>query len=184
MATALSIVAIIVAIGTAIYGAVSWSGVSNREVTTGVISDYFTSMHDLTMLQVKEWQLSHLFEIAENYHHAADRLNRLAPTVDELEAERLALRERAVAVAIFGVYEHTVYQLGKAHEDGDRIRISFLTDATRYFAGRLLPNPRLRYLWASEGGNLEGEFESETRRHYREHVGSLEEPWDATGPYG
>jgi len=184
MTEALSILALIVSVGSVLYTAFVSQHISNREVTNAAIADYYQAMRDLTMLQMQEWQLAHLFEVEENYSTIADMLRQVAPPPGDPSAVSLALKERAAALSIFGLYEHVIYQLGKAEADRDQGRIEFLTDAADYFADRLLPNPRLRYLWSKDGGNLECEFEVEARAHYRQRVGPAHYGWDDRGPYG
>jgi hypothetical protein len=180
---ALSIVALVVSVGSAVYAAAVSRHVSNRQVTSTVIADFYAAMRDLTMLQMQEWQLAHLFEVSENYAHVVEPLHRVAPDSSSMEAVQLKLKERAAALTIFGLYEHTIYQLGKAEEDGDGARTEFLKEAADYLTQRLLPNPRLRYLWSKDGGNLECEFEDAARTFYETKVPAVPETWDATGPY-
>ncbi len=184
MTIALSIVALVVSIGSAVYAAVASRHVSNREVTSTVIADFYAAMRDLTVLQMQEWRLAHLFEVSENYEQVVELLRNVAPGSSAPAAVELRLKERAAALTIFGLYEHTIYQLGKAEDDGDDARTEFLQDAADYLTQRLLPNPRLRYLWSKEGGNLECEFEEPARAHYQANVTALPYSWDNTGPYG
>lgn len=184
MTIALSIVALVVSIVSAVYAAAVSRSVSNREVTSTVIADFYAAMRDLTVLQMQEWRLAHLFEVSENYEQVVEPLRLVAPAGTAPAAVELRLKERAAALTIFGLYEHTIYQLGKAEEDGDGARVEFLCEAAEYLTKRLLPNPRLRYLWAKDGGNLECEFEEPARDHYRENVPDLPYSWDDKGPYG
>jgi hypothetical protein len=181
---ALSVVALVVSVGTAIYAAVVSSHVSNREVTSTVIADFYAAMRDLTVLQMQEWRLAHLFEVSENYEQVVEPLREVAPDSSAPAVVELRLKERAAALTIFGLYEHTIYQLGKAEDDGDDARTEFLRDAADYLTQRLLPNPRLRYLWSKDGGNLECEFEDAARAHYEANIIAMPHSWDDTGPYG
>ena len=183
MTAALSIVALVVSIGSVVYAVAASRHVSNREVTSTVIADFYAAMRDLTVLQMQEWRLAHLFEVSENYEHVAEPLRRVAPDRSSTTAVELRLKERAAALTIFGLYEHTIYQMGKSEDDGDEARAEFLQEAASYLTQRLLPNPRLRYLWSKEGGNLEREFEDAARTHYRENVPTQPDAWDASGPY-
>lgn len=184
MTIALSIVALIIAVISAVYAAAVSRNVSNREVTSSVIADFYAAMRDLTVLQMQEWRLAHLFEVSENYEEVVEPLRRVAPDGAARDAVELRLKERAAALTIFGLYEHTIYQLAKAEDDGDEARREFLRDAAEYLTKRLLPNPRLRYLWSKDGGNLECEFEEAARAHYQANVPNLPFAWDETGPYG
>jgi hypothetical protein len=184
MTIALSVVALVIAVLSAIYAAIAARNVSNREVTSTVIADFYASMRDLTVLQMQEWRLAHLFEVSENYEQVVEPLRRVAPSSTTSAVVELRLKERAAALTIFNLYEHTIYQLGKAEEDGDGARTEFLREAADYLTKRLLPNPRLRYLWAKDGGNLECEFEDAARAHYQDNVPALPYSWDEKGPYG
>jgi hypothetical protein len=182
--TVLSIVALVVSIVTAIYAASVSRSVSNREVTNTAITDYYASMRDLTKLQMDEWRLAHLFEVVDNYATIVGALEQAASESSETDLIMLRVKERAAALTIFGLYEHVLYQMEEVEDDGDTVRARFLHDAADYFTQRLLPNPRLRYLWAKNGGNLECEFEGNVRAHYCTHVDTSSNGLDEVGPYG
>jgi hypothetical protein len=181
---ALSIVALIVSVATAIYAAAVSRSIANREVTNAAITDYYGSMRELTKLQMDEWRLAHLFEVADNYPTIAAILRRAAPEPDDVDLVMLRVKERAAALTIFGLYEHVLYQIEEVESDATTVRARFLHDAANYFTQQLLPNPRLRYLWAKDGGNLECEFEENVRAHYRAYVDTSAGGWDEVGPYG
>lgn len=181
----ISVVSLAVSAIAVIYAAKVARQVSRHEVTTGIISEYYSSLRALTEVQLREWRLAHIFEVAENYVAISAMLQEVAPEQTDREARvALALNERAVALTIFGIYEYVVYQLTAAKEAGDQARAGFLSEAADYFTGRLLPNPRLRYLWSHGGGNLECEFEEAIRNHYHQNVAVSPKTWDACGPYG
>jgi hypothetical protein len=184
MSTALSIVALIVSVATAAYAGFVLRSVSNREITNTAITDYYASMRELTKLQLDEWRLAHLFEIETNYAAVAATLRGVAPAPSSADSVMLSLRERAAALTLFGLYEHVLYQMEEVANDGDTVRARFLRDAVTYFTQRLLPNPRRRYLWAEEGGNLECEFEENVRAHYKAHIEHPLDGCDTKGPYG
>jgi hypothetical protein len=167
---------------TATYAVVAARKVSHREVTATIIAEFYSSLRELTQIQLDEWRLAHLFEVAENYEAAVQSLRDVAPP-DAVTTTELRIKERAAALTIFGLYEHVVYQLNEAGRAGDKLRKAFLVDAADYFTSRLLQNPRLLYLWSLNGGNLECEFEIETREHHRTHIRPDPEKWDRTGPY-
>jgi len=95
------------------------------------------------------------------------------------------VRERAIAVRIFELYEQTLYTLKTASEGHDRRRRAFLGEVLAYMEGRLLRNPRLRYLWDCEGGNICVYFELATRKRYEEQVlaGCGSDSDDPLGPF-
>jgi|HubBroStandDraft_2_1064218.scaffolds.fasta_scaffold114827_2 hypothetical protein len=184
MSTVLSVLALVVSVVTAAYAGSVLRSVSNREITNTAITDYYASMRELTKLQLDEWRLAHLFEVETNYANIAATLRSVAPAPASADSVMLSLRERAAALTLFGLYEHVVYQLEEVATDGDTVRARFLRDAVAYFTQRLLPNPRLRYLWAKEGGNLECEFEENVRAHYKANLKQPLDGWDEKGPYG
>lgn len=177
-------IALVVSIGTAIYAASVGRSISNRQVTNTAITDYYASMRELTKLQMDEWRLAHLFEVEDNYATIAGALRQVASESTEIDLIMLRVKERAAALTIFGLYEHVLYQMEEVEADGDSVRARFLHDAAGYFTQQLLPNPRLRYLWARSGGNLECEFEENVHAHYRANVDTSSAGWDETGPYG
>jgi hypothetical protein len=185
LSNVLSIISLFVATATAIFAVYVTRGISNREVTSAIIAEYYSSMRSLTEVQLQQWQLAHLFETARNYPAVVNELRQVAPPTDDIAAQtRLRLNERAVALQLFGAFEHVVYQLNNAERARDRSLAQFLRDAEDYFTTRLLVNPRLIYLWAPEGGNLEDEFELDVRQRFRAAVPVAEDVWDAIGPYG
>jgi hypothetical protein len=181
---ALAIVALVVSVATAAFAASIAKSVSNREITNTAITDYYASMRELTRLQMDEWRLAHLFEVESNYAAIAKILRQVAPKPGDVDLVMLKLKERAAALTIFGLYEHVVYQLEEVATGGDTVRARFVRDAAAYFTDQLLVNPRLRYLWAKDGGDLECEFESNVREHYRAHISTPQDGWDEKGPYG
>jgi hypothetical protein len=184
MGNMLSVISLLLSIGTATYAVIAARKVSHREVTAAVIADFYSSMRSLTEIQLQEWRLAHLFEVADNYKSVVASLRRVAPPAGDVEAVELQLKERAAALTVFGLYEHVVYQFNEATRAGDHLRTVFLNDAACYFTERLLRNPRLMYLWSRNGGNLECEFEAETRAHYRSKIEVSSGAWDEIGPYG
>lgn len=178
----LSVLALLVAVATATYAVIAAREVSHREVTAIVIADFYSSLREVTQIQLEQWRLAHLFEAAENYETLVKSLREVAPT-DQVSCTELRIKERSAALTMFGMYEHVVYQLNEARRAGDRHRQAFLTDAAEYYTSQLLQNPRLMYLWSNDGGNLECEFEAETREHYRKHIKPAPDVWDRTGPY-
>jgi hypothetical protein len=184
MSTVLSVIALIVSIVTAIYAAVVSRSISNREVTNTAITDYYASMRELSKLQMDEWRLAHIFEVEANYPRVVKALREVAPEPGSTESVMLGLKERAAALTLFGLYEHLVYQLDEVAADGDSVRARFVRGSAAYFTGRLLLNPRLRYLWSENGGNLQCEFEDNVRGHYQAHIPTPSDGWDESGPYG
>lgn len=180
----ISVVSLLLSTSAVGYTALVARQVSRHEVTSEIISEYYSSLRALTEVQLREWRLAHIFEVADNYEAISAMLRKVAPKHDDRQARTaLALNERAVALTIFGIYEYIVYQLMMAKNARDKTRVRFLSEAAEYFTGRLLPNPRLQYLWSHSGGNLECEFEKDVRDHYQQNVVISPQTWDASGPY-
>ncbi len=155
------------------------------------IRNSYDEFEQLGRLRMEHWSASHLLETPDNYalvkHHLAVAL---APLTDAAHS-RLLLSERAVAIIIFDLFEETCYQHERATRQGDRDRVDFLKTVLDYFTGRLLANPRLRWLWSDHGGNMRAFFEPLTIELYEAtlgdgrqlEVGDAENQIDPTGPF-
>lgn len=140
---------------------------------------------------MEHWSASHLLETPDNYALVKHHLGiALAPLTDAARS-RLLLSERAVAIVIFDLFEETCYQHERATKQGDPDRVDFLKTVLDYFTGRLLANPRLRWLWSAHGGNMRAFFELQTIELYEAtlgdgsqlEVGDEENEIDPSGPY-
>lgn len=140
---------------------------------------------------MEHWKAVHLFEMPENYAFAKGHLTAAVMPLTDAERSQMLLCERSIAIAIFDVFEETYYHRERAKKHGDDDRVVFLDAVLTYFTGRLLANPRLRWLWSSRGGNLCAFFEVDTIGLYDEalpDIGELEvgdgvDQVDPTGPY-
>jgi hypothetical protein len=157
----------------------------------GTIRDSYDEFEQLCRLRMEHWSTSHLLETPDNYALVKRQLGiALAPLTDA-ERSKLLLLERAVGIAIFDLFEETYYRRDRAARQRDGGRVEFLDTVLDYFTGRLLANPRLRWLWSREGGNMCAFFEPETIRHYEAKLasgGELEDgddvdQIDPAGPY-
>ena len=72
----------------------------------------------------------------------------------EWTAAVLVVKERAVAMMIFNLFEQVYYQLDVSARHGAPYERELLEKTRNYFTARLLTNPRLRYLWDDSGGKL------------------------------
>lgn len=145
-------------------------------------------------MRLDNWELSHVLELPETYSEICRTLCSALGDVNDHHRAELLVRERAVAIRVFTLFEQTCYYRDSARKDGDRERLAFLEEVLAYFTNRLLLNPRLRYLWAKGGGNLQIYFEPETVSFYTscistggpngDEVQGTSLAIDSTGPYG
>jgi hypothetical protein len=155
------------------------------------IKSYYDQFDELGRLRMEYWDASHLLEMPDNYALAKHDISLALTPLTEPARHELLLRERAIATRIFTVFEETYYDRERAKKHGDDDRVEFLNEVLGYFTGRLLANPRLRWLWSHHGGNLCAYFEPETLRLYDEAlsdasclpVGDSADEVDAVGPY-
>lgn len=108
--------------------------------------------------------------------------------LSDADRTALMLRERALALYIFDVYEHNLYQWRHAMEIGDHERARFFGEVLDYLTGRLLRNPRLLYYWNDPSESLKDQYESWTNEHYARFVlgdkpQEVMQQVDATGPF-
>ncbi len=169
--------------------------VSRTEARKARDEDTVRSSYDefeqLGRLRMDHWRASHLFETPDNYAQVKYHLAIALAPLTEAAHSQLLLSERAVAIVIFDLFEETCYQHERAEKQGDRDRVDFLKTVLDYFTGRLLANPRLRWLWSAHGGNMRAFFEPQTVELYEATlqdgdqlgIGDGENQIDPTGPY-
>ncbi len=155
------------------------------------ISDSYDEFEQLCRLRMEHWSATHLLETADNYAPVKQQLAIALAPLSGAEQARLLLLERAVGIAIFDLFEETCYQRNQATNQRDRDRVEFLDTVLEYFTGRLLANPRLRWLWSADGGNMCAFFEPQTIARYEANLGATGElevgdgvnQIDPAGPY-
>jgi hypothetical protein len=183
----LSALAVVVS-GYALY--ISQAAARNTRDEDTIRSSY-DEFEQLSRLRMEHWKASHLLEMPENYAQAKQHITFALTPLTEAARHQMLLCERAVATQVFDVFEETYYYRERAKKQGDHDRVDFLDAVLNYFTGRLLANPRLRWLWSPHGGNLCAYFESETIHLYDEvlsdasqlPVGDALNHVDPTGPY-
>ena len=163
---------------------------SEREVLHhDMVSGVYDEFDQLAQLRLDNWELSHLLELPETYEPVKEVLRRArSDTTDERHAE-LTVRERAVAIRVFTLFEQTCYYRTQADAQKDTTRAAFLDEVLAYFTGRLLRNPRLQFLWRADGGNLRSYFEESTIAYYDSCMAHVPDVADGSGvdpvgPYG
>ncbi len=136
--------------------------------TVNIIREEYKAFLTLTQLQVTNWQMSHLYCVAKEYPMTKEMVQATVnPTLTEQQKAEYHLKEMNVAIYILTMYEQTVWQLGQSKTmffHGKRA--AFMAFIHRYFTNFILPNPRMRFWWDSEGGNLQSLFEKETIGDY------------------
>lgn len=154
---------------------------------TNVLEQQYDAFNELGVMRIEHYTLNHLLEVPENYKETL-KLVELAlnnPTAEQ-KAETI-LKERALAMYIFQIFEHTYYQYMHSKESDNFQRADFLKEVLKYFTGRLLNNPRLLYFWNEGGGNLCIYFEPSVRAYYKDNLATKEEviltSMDRTGPF-
>ena len=166
---------LVAALALLISGVTAWdthasSTSANEALTSETIKSQYDIFLDLNRVQVEQWEVGHLFALPDTYRAAAhDVAAALGPLSPQRHAE-LMLRERAIALLIFTMFEHGFFQQKQAAQTGETGRAQFLQEMLDYYTGRLLRNPRLMYYWRANGGGLVTYFERETRDCYNHHV--------------
>lgn len=142
---------------------------------TNVLEQQYDAFNELAVMRIEHHTLNHLLEVPENYNETlmlvTKALNNPKP---EQQAETI-LKERALAMYIFQIFEHTFYQYTHSIDLEDKAREEFLKEVLEYFTGRLLNNPRLLYFWSEAGGNLCVYFEPTVRTYYNDNLSTNEE---------
>lgn len=151
----------------------------------------YDEFEQISRLRMEHWRAVHLLEMPENYALAKGYLTSALLPLSDADRSEMLLCERSIAIAIFDVFEETQYHRERAEKHGDADRVDFLDAVLAYFTGRLLANPRLRWLWSPHGGNLCAFFEADTIRLYDEALPDISElevgdgagQVDPSGPY-
>lgn len=137
---------------------------------TSILEKQYNAFNELGMMRIEHHTLNHLFEVPENY---AKTLLLVIDALNNPSKEKIAettLKERALAMYTFQVFEHTHYQYLHSKKLEDNDRLEFLKEVLEYFTGRLLNNPRLLYFWSKKGGNLCVYFEQTTIDYYENNL--------------
>jgi hypothetical protein len=132
--------------------------------------------------------LTHMFVMPKNYPEVKLLIQNSLGKLDVKQSSELILKERALALYAFQIFEHFHYQYKHSVDVKAKERIEFLSIILTYFTRRLLRNPRLLYYWNESGGNLSAYFELETIEYYNKEVTEkldtdIEEIMDCDGPF-
>jgi hypothetical protein len=131
----------------------------------------YQEFNELSALRLTYPEVSHILELPEQYQLTLQRVRRRVSELPLHERLDAIIRERAVALRVFELYEQTLFQYEHAKECGNKKGEEFLAAVIEYLSGRLLLNPRLAYLWECNGnGGLQTYFEETTNIHYDEKI--------------
>jgi hypothetical protein len=86
---------------------------------------------------------------------------------DPGERAKFYLKEHAVALNVFDIYEQTVNQRMLAEKAGDKGRYEMLHALVDYYEKRMLRNPRLRFHWDHGGSDM---LEADSRNYFARNV--------------
>lgn len=181
----ISLVVAVTALGVSASAVLSAVRAHRDKATSDAVKLLYAQFQTFSDLRVENWQLAHIFEPPEYYDATCDALAAAANGVNAAKRAELGLKERAIALRIFDLFEQVIFERNVAGRNRDKDRVAFLNDVLTYFTGKWLRNPRLLYLWRSE---LHASFEPVTLEYHDTHVVS-DDPsaplaGDAEGPYG
>lgn len=174
-----------VAVLISVYGALRAVHAHHETLATETVVQLYGHFQTLSDLRMANWELSHLFELPSNYDEVSRSLAVALGPLSEARQEELLLKERAIALRIFDLFEQVLYQKTTADRYHDPARREFLQSVLDYFTGRWLRNPRLVHLWRTA---MSESYETATIAYYDRHVvDAIVAPevlrLDAAGPY-
>lgn len=166
----ISVVMSVIALSLSLYSVYVAKRSHDDRIRSNIVAQQFSVFDQLGKLRLENCELSHVFELPENYLDMCALCAKAITGQNSTAKSQMLLRERAVVMQIFQAYENAYYQWINAKEIKDKPRQLFLGEVLAYFTGRLLRNPRLLYYWAPAGGRLCNFFELQTTAHYKKHV--------------
>ena len=162
---------------------------SYREtVTQKAIDDTYRTFYEISVTVMNNSDLLHLYEMPETYQGVIKDIHLSLMPITEKKRAEYSLKERAFASYIFGFYENILLQHRESLKDRNTDRTIFLEGVLHHFRTRVLINPRLLYLWNSNGGKLSLNYSKLTTNDYAMNVlnnkgSSLAIIVDSVGPY-
>lgn len=188
MATVLSIVAVTVSVASSSVSIVaSYLNYSSQQDNAGreIVKSQYDIYYKISQLEIDHWQMGHLFALPGRYEELSGQVRGAVAGFDEVKKTEFRMRERAVARVIFTHYEQTLIERDEARKSEFEARATLLEDDLRYYTDKVLPNPRLRYLWSEKGGGLGSDFVPAAREHYEKRVLTLQNlpSEDQHGPF-
>lgn len=157
----------LLALAFSIYSAQSTWRFSSDTISVQAIKGAYDTFYDINRMQLANPDVSHMFATPENYSTVISQVTETMVGTSVKEQSLLRLKERAVALALFTIFERNLYEWKQAEAVGDSKRAVFLQEVLNYFTGRLLRNPRLVYYWKLTPGGLATYFETSTQQYYQ-----------------
>lgn len=175
----------VIAVIVSLYAARTSTRAHREKLTDEAVLALYGQFELLSDLRLTYWQVSHLFEVPENYDDTCVAVKRAVGTASTQDKARYYLMETATALRIFSFFEQVLYQQAAAKRHGDKGRQHFFQEVLDYFTDHWLRNPRMLYLWES---GLHHKFEAETVHYINVKIRSgpagAALPRDARGPVG
>jgi len=132
------------------------------------IRDTYTTYLEIDHAALQQPEISHVFVTASDYPTEVARVKQAFQAASAEERAKMRLHEEAFAFYLFTCFERLVYAV-KAPESTRTAELDrFLKKQLRYFAKKVLPNPRLVYFWRDERGFEY--FDEDTQDYYNAHV--------------
>jgi len=157
-------------------------------VTQQAIDNTYKTFYDISVAGMNNSDLFHLCAMPESYNMVQKEIHVSLMPITEKKRAEYRLKERAFANYLFGFYENTLLQYNESIKNRNEDRTNFLNGILDYFRTKVLRNPRLLYLWDSNGGKLSINYAKVTIADYDNHVlnnkdRSLTSSVDSVGPY-
>jgi hypothetical protein len=150
--------------------------------TQQIIHAQYGLCREIDQIRLDHPELSHMFELPTtnlanpwtNYQITKEMVSRIL--LDKIgnrklkaaDKDNIVLKERAVGLRVFDIYEQTILQWQVAEAAKDEKRANLLKSLVEYYEQRMLRNPRLRYHWLHGGSDM---MEEATRNRYNQNVG-------------
>jgi hypothetical protein len=147
------------------------------EHSSDIMEQYRDFVHFNT-LRMEYPEQGHLLELPETYWYVHDKIACIVKDANDIDKKKFLLQERAMAIAIFSMYERVVYQFDLAISDKLSERAAFLKDVLDYFHKYWFRNPRLYFLWTDDKIGVASFFEKRTREMFADEVGRHHPPED------
>ncbi|MFL6234057.1 MAG: hypothetical protein ACJ76N_13060 [Thermoanaerobaculia bacterium] len=174
----ISLIAAGIAVAISVYALKVQRELEHETSTQTLIHAQYELCRALDQMRVEHPELSHMLalpaqsgkETWTNYYEFKKRVRGIFEDKDgksALEQNNLYLKEHAVALNVFDIYEQTLWQRQLAEKASDQGRFRVLDMLANYYEKRMLRNPRLRYHWDHGGSDM---LEKETRNRYDKKV--------------
>ena len=157
-------------------------------VTQQAIDNTYKTFYDISVAGMSNSDLIHLCAMPETYNVVQKEIHLSLMPITERKRAEYRLKERAFANYLFGFYENTLLQYLESIKSRNSDRTDFLEGVLDYFRTKVLRNPRLLYLWDSNGGKLSVNYAKVTIEDHDKNVlksidSSLTLSVDSIGPY-